>query len=133
MQLLKSSWDREMRQRIITKQMEGDAFFSEADIDDAAEILIEQRQREAAQPQHESHANADEMMVDEIALQEERELEALLMSYDERSPTQQPPDGIQRPYSPSLSDDEDYDALFMELVSGTAGTDLVSSQQMDIS
>ncbi|KAL2758206.1 hypothetical protein ACRALDRAFT_1068608 [Sodiomyces alcalophilus JCM 7366] len=131
--LLKSSWDREMRQRILTKQLEGDAFFSEADIDDAAEILIQERQREGAQREHESHANADEMMVDEMVLQEERELEALLMSYNERPTTQPPQDGTQRPYSPSLSDDEDYDAIFMELASGTDSTEFVSSQQMDMS
>ncbi|ROT41244.1 hypothetical protein SODALDRAFT_330968 [Sodiomyces alkalinus F11] len=131
--LLKSSWDREMRQRILTKRMEGDAFFSEADIDDAAEILIQERQREDVGQVRQSDANADEMMVDEIALQEERELEALLMSYDERPAGQQSQDVVQRPDPPSLSDDEDYDAIFMELASGSEGTDLVSSQQMDIS
>lgn len=52
-----------------------------------------------------SNAVDDEMMV----LDEEAEMEARLAEYEAQS--------TQRPGSPSLSDDEDYDSLFIDILS----------------
>lgn len=107
-----------MRERELQKQMEGDAFFSEADIDDAAELLLEQerrtRQTEATSRQSThtptEHAD-DDVMLDEMVLQQERELDEMLTAYEV------PAEQQRRPHSPGFGDDEDYDALFMELAS----------------
>ncbi len=110
-----------MRERELQKQMEGDAFFSEADIDDAAELLLEQEREMTRQASGTSQAAPtpeganDEMMLDEMVQQEERELDEMLLAYEE--PIAQKPTMAQRPPSPSFGDDDDFDALFMELVS----------------
>ncbi|EXF74478.1 hypothetical protein CFIO01_01956 [Colletotrichum fioriniae PJ7] len=125
--LLKSDWDRDMRQRHYAKQIEGNAMFSEADIEDAASVLQERAQRILN--------DADDMMVDAIAQEEQDELDALLLSYDQSSDAQ-PESGSSQmmqsdPYG--LSDDEDYDSLFMNLVSQESSQPDASSQDMDMS
>ncbi|KAK2038300.1 hypothetical protein LZ31DRAFT_559709 [Colletotrichum somersetense] len=125
--LLKSDWDRDMRQRYYTKQLEGDALFSEADIEDAAAIAQERAQQ--------IPNDADDMMVDAIAQEEQDELDALLLSYDQSSEPQYSAHSSQSMHTDasSLSDDEDYDALFMNLLSQEGGDVDASSQQMDMS
>ncbi|KAK2030492.1 hypothetical protein LX32DRAFT_638057 [Colletotrichum zoysiae] len=125
--LLKSDWDRDMRQRYYTKQLEGDALFSEADIEDAAVIAQERAQQ--------IPNDADDMMVDAIAQEEQDELDALLLSYDQSSKPQYSAHSSQSMHTDasSLSDDEDYDALFMNLLSQEGGDVDASSQQMDMS
>ncbi|GKT45037.1 uncharacterized protein ColSpa_05218 [Colletotrichum spaethianum] len=125
--LLKSDWDRDMRRRYYAKQLEGDAVFSEADIDDAAAIGQERAQQ--------IPDDVDDMMVDAIAQEEQNELDALLLSYDQSS---EPPHSARSSQTTqsdafSLSDDEDYDALFMNLVSQEGSELDASSQQMDMS
>ncbi|KAK1975999.1 hypothetical protein LZ30DRAFT_785867 [Colletotrichum cereale] len=125
--LLKSDWDRDMRQRYYAKQLEGEALFSEAEIEDAAAIA----QERALQIPN----DADDMMVDAIAQEEQEELDALLSSYDQSSKPRHSTHSSQSTHMDafSLSDDEDYDALFMNLVS-QEGSDMdASSQQMDMS
>ena len=74
----------------------------------------------------------DDMLVDVIAQQEELEMDAMISSYlAESQQTAYAP-----PTSPifSLSDDEDYDQLFMDIVlSQPESEGIVSSQQMDMS
>ncbi len=77
----------------------------------------------------------DDVFVDDIAQQEEQELDAMIASYLETSTPDAP-----LPEEPrsSLSDDEDYDQLFMDIVSSQdVGQPDVSSQdvlqQMDMS
>lgn len=91
----------------------------EDEIDDIAEL-----QRHAAQ-------NPDDVMVDAIAQEEEEELNAML-SMLETHHSSQPPAG---PGSPALSDDEDYDDIFMDFLSRQENSSqhFVSSGQMDIS
>ncbi|GKT60234.1 hypothetical protein ColTof4_00367 [Colletotrichum tofieldiae] len=124
--LLKSDWDRDMRYRYYAKQLEGDAMFSEADIDDAAAIAQERVQKTP---------DDVDMMVDAIAQEEQDELDALLLSYDQSSEPPHPAYSSQTTQSDpfSLSDDEDYDALFMNLVSQEGSEPDASSQQMDMS
>ncbi|WYZ41443.1 hypothetical protein EsH8_V_000338 [Colletotrichum jinshuiense] len=125
--LLKSDWDRDVRQRYYAKQLEGDAVFSEADIEDAATLFLEHA--------HQIPEGVDDMMVDAIAQEEQEELDALLLSYDQSSEAQQPVQSSQRAQSDSfnLLDDDDYDALFMNMVSQESTEPDMSSQQMDMS
>jgi hypothetical protein len=84
------------------------------------------------EPQPSKDENLDEMMADAIARQEESEMDAMISSYLESSQT----GAVPAPVSPksSLSDDEDYDQLFMDIVlSQEAGESVVSCQQMDVS
>ncbi|KAI1183133.1 hypothetical protein F5B17DRAFT_434899 [Nemania serpens] len=73
----------------------------------------------------------DDMMVDAIAREEEAELEAMLSLLDTTSSLQVP----RRPNTPSLSDDEDYDTLFMDMLSQQTDDrdELTLSGQMDMS
>lgn len=73
---------------------------------------------------------ADNMMVDVMAQEEEAELDAILSLLDANSSQ-----GPRRPGPPSLSDDEDYDALFSDMLSQqpNEGDGLISSGQMDLS
>ncbi|OHE97923.1 hypothetical protein CORC01_06786 [Colletotrichum orchidophilum] len=126
--LLKSDWDRDMRQRHYAKQIEGDAIFSETDIEDAASVLQERSQRIPDDAD-------DDMMVDAIAQEEQDELDALLLSYDQSSDAQPEYSSSHTTHSDpyGLSDDEDYDALFMNLVSQESVQLDASSQDMDMS
>jgi hypothetical protein len=78
-------------------------FPTDADIDDAERI-----EEEISQSQQ-----VDDMMVDAIAQEEEAELDALLSSMP-RDDVDMPEE---RPSSPYFSEDEDYDALFMDFIS----------------
>ncbi|OLN93099.1 hypothetical protein CCHL11_07505 [Colletotrichum chlorophyti] len=122
--LLKSDWDRDMRQRWYAKQLEGDTMYSEADIEDAAMLPQSSVQN--------VHEDLDDMMVDAIAQEEQAELDALLLSYSQSADRQQPAHAAQSD-SLSLSDDEDYDALFLNLASQDTGEPDASSHQMDMS
>ncbi len=76
--------------------------------------------------------SGDDVLVDAIAQQEELEMDAMISSYLEavqQNTTATPPSP-----SLSLSDDEDYDQLFMDIVlSQPERESFVSSQQMDMS
>ncbi|KAI0134086.1 hypothetical protein BJ170DRAFT_183828 [Xylariales sp. AK1849] len=74
----------------------------------------------------------DDMMVDSYVQEEEAELDAMLSAYEAQSQSySQPPT---RPDSPSLSDDDDYDSLFVDLLSKQESPrDIVLSGQMDMS
>jgi hypothetical protein len=139
--LLKTSWDRDMRERELQMQLEGEAFFSEADIDDAAELLIQQEraQRMVAthgtpfQPMSQISEGDESMMLDEMMQQEERELDERVMAYNELETQEQQMQERQMqelqmqeqlPASPEFGDDdEDFDAALMELVPDKAPDD----------
>jgi hypothetical protein len=135
--LLKTSWDRDMRERELQMQLEGEAFFSEADIDDAAELLIQQEraQRMVAthgtpfQPMSQISEGDESMMLDEMMQQEERELDERVMAYNELETQEQQIQEQhhiieQQPASPDFGeDDDDFDALLMELVPDKAPDD----------
>ena len=83
---------------------------SENEIDDAAQLQPKESSVLVSQL---SQHDEDEMMVDEIAQQEEAELDALISSQPQEPSSTYP----RRPDSLYLSDDEDYDALFMDFLS----------------
>jgi len=91
--------------------MDQTAVFSEADIEEAsmhAATRIEEPQQVD---------NADEIMVDDIARQEEMEMEALLASLADnelQEPARQPQH--EQPSPSYFDDDDDYDQIFMELI-----------------
>ncbi|KAG7136678.1 hypothetical protein HYQ45_005838 [Verticillium longisporum] len=122
--LLKSSWDKQMRELVLAKRLESDAVFSEADIEHAAELLM---QEEASSEIQQPPENIDDMMVDEMAMQEQSELDALVMAYHEPAMDQQAASNSSTD-AHSMSDDEDYDAIFLGLVSQED-----FSEQMDMS
>ncbi|KAI0867849.1 hypothetical protein GGS24DRAFT_507377 [Hypoxylon argillaceum] len=80
---------------------------------------------------YELQEEIDDIMVDAIAREEEAELDAMLSFLDTSSSSQAP----RRPNTPSLSDDEDYDTLFRDILSRESDDcdELVLSGQMDMS
>jgi hypothetical protein len=99
------------------KDAELAVFGTDADIEEAVQ-LQEQRGGQEKLPQNSPQParDIDDMMVDAIAREEEAEIEALL-SY---MPPSTDGDGDRdmgegRPESVYFSDEDDYDALFMEL------------------
>ncbi|OTA99884.1 hypothetical protein M426DRAFT_324774 [Hypoxylon sp. CI-4A] len=115
---LKLEWMVLNKQRRDQKNADIDGIVFEDEIEDFREL----QQQEATQ-------NPDDMMVDVIA-QEEEELNAMLSMFESQS--SQP---LPRPSSPALTDDEDYDDIFMDILSqqGSGSQDIVLSGQMDIS
>ncbi|KAI1418473.1 hypothetical protein F5Y13DRAFT_184113 [Hypoxylon sp. FL1857] len=114
---LKLEWSILERQRRQQKNTDLDGMMFEDEIEDFVEL------------QRETQQDPDDMMVDVIAQEEEEELNAMLSMYEAQS--SQPPAG---PASPAISDDEDYDSLFMDFLSQQrSNQDCMSSGQMDIS
>lgn len=110
-ELLKLEWWRLTRELRQQKESELANFVpTDADIDDAARV------QEETIPQQQPDMDMDDMMADAIAQEEEAELEALLSSMPRDDMEMQIPDK-KRPDSPPFSEDEDYDALFMDLLS----------------
>jgi hypothetical protein len=60
-------------------------------------------------------ASTDEEMADEVAQQEEAEIEALL-SMMETENTSKHPEPYERPETPYSSDDEEYDHIFLDMI-----------------
>ena len=87
------------------KNTDIDGLVFEDEIDDIPELFAESESSRATQ-------DSDEMMVDTIAQEEEEELDAMF-SMLETQPRSQPP---AQPDSPFLSDDDDYDSIFMDLL-----------------
>ncbi|KAI1140213.1 hypothetical protein F5Y05DRAFT_411275 [Hypoxylon sp. FL0543] len=116
---LKLEWSMLERQRLQQKNTDLDGMVFEDEIEDFVEL-----QRET-QPQ-----DPDDIMVDAIAQEEEEELNAMLSTYEAQS--SQRPVG---PASPAISDDEDYDSIFMDFLSQqqVSSQDIISSGQMDMS
>jgi hypothetical protein len=93
---------------------------TDSDIEDAVALSL---QNEA------SSQNMDDMMVDAIEEHEQQELEAMISAYGE-APQQQEQPETPRSHSPSFSEGDEFDNLFMELLSrGNGPQD--SSDSMD--
>ncbi len=105
---LKLDWwslNRELRD---AKDADPEGFVSEAQIDDAADFHPGEHLPDAWRMQ------MDEAMADVLAQEEEAEFESLIASMaNDASPAQEATPAK----SPRLSDDGDYDALFMDLLS----------------
>ncbi|KAI1211513.1 uncharacterized protein F4807DRAFT_458408 [Annulohypoxylon truncatum] len=121
---LKLEWSILDRQRREQKNADIDGIVFEDEIDDILEL--QRRQPEDQDP--------DEMMVDAMAQEEEAELNAMLSMLETHS--SQP---RAETTSPTLVDDDDYDDLFMDLLSQQGQTShntnqgFASSGQMDMS
>ncbi|SPN97494.1 uncharacterized protein DNG_01008 [Cephalotrichum gorgonifer] len=100
-------WHEEQQEFARQKGLDTAAILTEADIEDAAAVA------DASQPDY------DSMMVDDVARQEELELEALLATMNQE--TQSTPtveaNSTQRPPSEYyFSDDDEYEEIFMQLI-----------------
>ncbi|KAI0538785.1 hypothetical protein GGR58DRAFT_500760 [Xylaria digitata] len=115
---LKLEWNVLNKRRRQEKDMDIDGFVFDTELENIPENP------------YELHEETDDMMVDTIAQEEEAELDAML-SFLDTSSLQVP----RRPETPSLSDDEGYDELFMDLLSQEGGDSdgFMSSGQMDMS
>lgn len=118
---LKLEWHGLNRQWKREKAMDLDGVLFEDEIEEIPPEYPYEAQEEAT----------DDMMVDAIAREEEAELDAMLSLLDNSSSVQE----SGRPDTPSLSDDEDYDSLFMEMLSQQKGDhdEFISSGEMDLS
>ncbi|KAI2618219.1 hypothetical protein GGR54DRAFT_640787 [Hypoxylon sp. NC1633] len=117
---LKLEWSMLDKQRRDQKNADLDGMVFEDEIEDISDIQRDEALR-----------NPNDMMVDAIAQEEEEELNAMLSMFEAQA-SQPPPTA---PYSPALSDDEDYDSIFMDFLSkqDSSSQDFISSGQMDTS
>jgi hypothetical protein len=121
--LLKLEWlrlNRELRQ---AKDADLDGFIADAEIDYEEELRREHNQDHVPK--------ADDVMVDALEQEEEAEIDALVSSLPSDMELSQV-----RPDSPHFSDDDDYDALFNEVMTQEIighGDGPVLSQDMDMS
>lgn len=112
-QLLKLEWWSLNRDLQKAKDADAEGLVTEAEIEEAAYL------REEAARRSLGGQNPDERMVDAMEHEEDAELDALVSSYlNGETPassdrTENPTDSPRR----SLSDDEDYDAIFMDFLS----------------
>ncbi|TLS24717.1 hypothetical protein PpBr36_08167 [Pyricularia pennisetigena] len=103
--VLSTEWFNETQARQQAKLMDPDSLLTEEDIEDAERLEEERRSSYAEIP--------DDLMMDSM-MEDEHEFEALVSNVQQH---QVPSSGTTRPDSPHLSDDEDYDSLFMDFLS----------------
>ena len=136
--MLRLEWSRlnnELRQQ---KEADLAVFGTDADIEEAVQLQEEVPPLDRSGLQQ-PEFNIDDMMVDAIAREEEAEIEALLSSMPDGDGDREMGDGSGegRPESVYFSDEEDYDALFMELSQQDEGAlsqeGMVSSQDTEMS
>ncbi len=94
-------------------------------------MLFEEDIEDIPEREQDMSQNPEDMMVDVLAQEEEEELNAMLAMLE----TSSPPRERLQPSSPALSDDDDYDSIFMDLISQqeSSSQGFVSSGQMDMS
>ena len=113
-QLLKLEWTRLNRELRQAKDSDIEGIICEEDLED--EPITQEPEME----------DLDSMMLDEIEQQEQAEMDAMLEALPTQ-PTTAPRHDNQANFAP-FSDDDDYDALFMELASsGQNGDDMEMS------
>ena len=120
-QALKLEWSVLDHRWKRSKDRDLDGVVREEDIDDFTQVSQMVNQAE----------ETDEMMVDAMAQQEEEEIEAMLAMSQYKPPLEQE----QNPHNSSLSDDEDYDSLFRDLLTGEemCESEKILAGQMDMS
>lgn len=142
-QLLKLEWSSLNRDIQQARNADLDGVVFESDIEDAARLREEVMRKystsyrawleaipEEAGAGGGMEVDADDMMVDMFEQEQQAELEALVSSIPgtQQQLSSRPPD------SPHLSDDDDYDALFMDYLSQEQqGQMPASSGDMDLS
>ncbi|KAB5515206.1 hypothetical protein GE09DRAFT_1231453 [Coniochaeta sp. 2T2.1] len=133
-EVLRLEWSRlnnELRQQ---KEADLAVFGTDADIEEAVQLQEQSGHREESSIRQPG-MGIDDMMVDAIAREEEAEIEALLslMPNGDGDGDREMGDGEGRPESVYFSDEEDYDALFMELSQQDATEGMVLSQDTEMS
>ncbi|KAH8840365.1 hypothetical protein MCOR27_001241 [Pyricularia oryzae] len=103
--VLSTEWFNETQARQQAKLLDPDSLLTEEDIEDAERLEEERQSRYEEIP--------DDLMMDSM-MEDEHEFEALASNVQQQ---QAPSSGTTRPDSPHLSDDEDYDSLFMDFLS----------------
>lgn len=104
-QLLKLEWTRLNRELRQAKESDIAGFITEEDLEDEPV------------PQEPEMGDADSMMLDEIEQQEQAEIEALLEALPTQPAAPREDNYNDQGHFAQFSDDDDYDALFMELAS----------------
>jgi hypothetical protein len=129
--LLKLEWWRLNREWRQAKDAELAEFGNDDDIEEAVQL---QQDTNHPTPFDELPFDEDEMMADEHAQEQEAEIEALLPLMPTIAPSSHFRSDT-RPDTPHFSDDDDYDALFMDFISqqGSNKENCTSSQDMDMS
>ncbi|KAL8392921.1 hypothetical protein RB595_002930 [Gaeumannomyces hyphopodioides] len=118
--LQSAEWFEMDRARRQAKMLDRDGMITESDIADAERLF-----------EHDEFDQCpDDMMADAMLQEEEAELEALISS---GAGQQQSSSGPGRPASPHWSDEDDYDALFMDLISEQESQLPVSSGDVEMS
>lgn len=124
-QLLKLEWFSLNKDLLQAKNADLDGVVFDSDIEDAARLREEVMRKpsraletvpEVSASQEtdadvDADVDADEMMVDLLEQEQQAELEALMSSISSQQSSMKPPD------SAHWSDDEEYDALFMDYLS----------------
>lgn len=128
--------DRKWREQ---KNADADGILYEDDIDEFQQYAPEQQTYAASANSFAQHPNGlepDEMMADAMALEEQRELDAMLSMLEPPATTSQGGfHGVPRPTSPSMLSEDEYDDLFMDLASEEqqGSQEFVCSGEMDMS
>lgn len=128
--------DRKWREQ---KNADADGILYEDDIDEFQQYAPEQQTHAASAnyfAQHPHGLEPDEMMADAMALEEQRELDAMLSMLEPQATSSQSGfHGVPRPTSPSMLSEDEYDDLFMDLASEEqqGSQEFVCSGEMDMS
>ncbi|KAI6369439.1 hypothetical protein MCOR25_004399 [Pyricularia grisea] len=104
--VLSTEWFNETQARQQAKLLDPDNLLTEEDIQDAERLEEERRKNYEEIP--------DDLMMDSMMEEDEHEFEALVSNVEQHQATSSE---ATRPDSPHLSDDEDYDSLFMDFLS----------------
>jgi hypothetical protein len=123
------------------KERDADAIFCDADIEDAAAFAIPRSRSSLGSPSREvprqMPSNIDQIMADDIARQEEMEMEALLASLQDAE-NQEPAPGSKHHHQETglslayFDEDDDYDEIFMELIHNEKSPPAHSQDVMDM-
>ena len=123
--MLKLEWWRLTRERHQANEAEA-AHYLAAGMD--ADVEEEEFLRQLREQQW-SGVDVDAMMADAIAREEEAEMDALVSGLEENWQGQ---GQGRQPDSPHFSDDDDYDGLFMDLISQQDGQAINHSQDVEM-
>ncbi|KAK3685764.1 hypothetical protein B0T22DRAFT_229156 [Podospora appendiculata] len=129
-ELLKLEWQRLNRELRSAKNSDLEGVVMEEEIEDEPQLHALRQELAGVDRDMDMDVDADAMMVDAIEQQEQAEIDALLLSIPLDTTSSQA-----RPDSPQhFSDDDDYDSIFMDLLSSQRSEQAFTlSQDVDMS